>query len=343
VLQHTIHSVSERDDSAPAWSLRSTAGAERGRCLLCGGCLELTLSDVTDNRLGTPGSFEIRRCAECGFEQTYPLPTQAELTQLYTTYYNFGGERDSLYTKLREWFLFSIANRLWIRLDGDVAFHGRRGTGRLLDIGCNEGRGLRIHASNGFKAEGLELNEAAAAVARDAGFEVQTRLLEDFSPKEPFDVAVLSNVLEHSLEPRRMLLDVHRILKPGGQVWVSCPNSQSWLRKAFGRAWINWHVPFHISHFSDETLRHLLQQSGFSAIEIRQISPAHWAAASFIARVFARKGRATRSMRNPVLVLVLVAIARFAFFPVLWFGNMIRRGDCLLVTARKTEELKANG
>ena len=48
-------------------------------------------------------------------------------------------------------------------------------------------------------------------------------------------------------------------------------------------------------------------------------------------------------MRNPVLVLVLVAIARFVFFPVLWFGNMICRGDCLLVTARKTEKLKANG
>jgi hypothetical protein len=36
----------------------------------------------------------------------------------------------------------------------------------LLDVGCNEGRGLSLCADNGFQAEGLELNEAAAALAR---------------------------------------------------------------------------------------------------------------------------------------------------------------------------------
>ena len=43
-------------------------------------------------------------------------------------------------------------------LEGDFSFHRPKGTGRLVDIGCNEGRGLKIYSRNGFQAEGLELN-----------------------------------------------------------------------------------------------------------------------------------------------------------------------------------------
>lgn len=304
-------------------------------CLLCGALLEVVLTGVTDNRLGTPGSYSIRRCVRCGFEQTFPVPGLTELTELYETHYNFGGQKDTLYTRLRKWFLFSSANRLWVWLDGDVAFHRRRGVGRLLDIGCNEGRGLRIHSANGFQVEGLELNETAARVARAEGFEVQTCLLEDFGPVTPYDVAVLSNVLEHSLEPRKMLLDVHRILAPGGQVWISCPNSQSWLRRAFGRSWINWHVPFHISHFSPATLHRLLEETGYSRIEILQITPALWVAQSLIAYIFSKPGTKTWQLRNPFLTLLFMMTARFVAFPTLWLGNLLGRGDCLQIVAMK--------
>jgi hypothetical protein len=145
----------------------------------------------------------------------------------------------------------------------------------------------------------------------------------------------LSNVVEHSLNPREMLEDVNRILAPGGQVWISCPNNESWLRRVFGRSWINWHVPFHISHFSAETLRNLLVEAGFRDVETRQITPALWVAQSCIAWLFARKGRKNGNLRNPFLTLFLMVITRFVLFPALWLGNRIGRGDCLLVVARK--------
>jgi len=66
-------------------------------------------------------------------------------------------------------------------LDGDISFHSRRGQGRLLDVGCNKGRGLLIYQHNGFSPEGLELNEKAAQDARKAGFTVHTQTLEEFA------------------------------------------------------------------------------------------------------------------------------------------------------------------
>ncbi len=334
--QQAANSTGERQETAPFADAQGSFEATRGNgCLLCGGLLEVILTGVTDNRLGTPDSWEIWRCDRCGFEQTLPMPTLAELTELYETHYNFGGVKDTLYTKLRERFLFSFAYRLWVWLDGDVAFHRQKGVGRLLDIGCNEGRGLRIHAANGFQVEGLELNETAAAVVREAGFEVHTCLLGDFDPVGSYDVAVLSNVLEHSLEPRQMLNDVRRILAVGGQVWISCPNSRSWLRRAFGRSWINWHVPFHISHFSTESLSRLLEETGYVNIAIRQVTPALWVAQSLIVYLFAKRGRKTWQLRNPFLTVLFMTVARFVGFPVLWIGNLRGRGDCLQVIATK--------
>jgi SAM-dependent methyltransferase len=304
-------------------------------CLLCESELVRIVSGLSDTRFGTPGSYEIRRCGRCGLEQTSPVPVLDDLKKLYEAQYNFGGESGTLYTKLREWFLMSSLYRLWIRLDGDISFHSASGSGRLIDIGCNEGRGLRIYERNGFHVEGLELNDTAADVARSTGFDVHSCLLDEFYPPTAYDVAVLSNVVEHSLNPREMLEDVNRILAHGGRVWISCPNSESWLRRVFGRSWINWHVPFHISHFSAETLRNLLIEAGFRDVEIRQITPALWVAQSCIARFFARKGKKNEQLRNPFLTLFLMVVTRFVLFPMLWLGNRRGHGDCLLVVARK--------
>ncbi len=83
------------------------------------------------------------------------------------------GESGTTYTRLRARFLASGVYRLWLALDGDISFHARPGRGRLIDIGCNEGRGLSLYAGNGFAAvEGLETNPVAAAAARRRGFVV---------------------------------------------------------------------------------------------------------------------------------------------------------------------------
>ena len=315
--------------------LSSVAASPESHCVLCGAALELSVAGLSDTRFGVPGSYDIYRCTHCDLEQTFPRPSISELKRLYETYYNFGGETGTRYTRWRERFFFSVLNRLWSALDGDISFYQQRGTGRLIDIGCNEGRGLRIYAGNGFQVEGLELNETAAAVARKSGFTVQTCLLSDFIPTQPYKVAVLSNVLEHSLDPRRMLRDVHRILADRGQVWISCPNSESWFRQIFGRSWINWHVPFHIVHFSAATLRRALEDAGYVQIEVRQISPALWFTQSLIAYLFATKGEKNRRLRNPFLTLSIMLIARFVLFPVLWLANRCGRGDCLLTVATK--------
>jgi SAM-dependent methyltransferase len=303
-------------------------------CLFCRESLEINLEGVHDTRFGIPAVYHIARCTACGLEQTVPLPTLLELKSLYADYYNFGGEKRTIYTGLREWFLFSPLYRLWLGFDGDISFHDRNGQGRLIDIGCNEGRGLVLYRNHGFEVEGLETNEIAASVARAKGFRIFTDERSTLLQPQSYDVAVLSNVLEHAFDPREMLSFVHRLLRPGGQVWISCPNAGSWLRGIFGQAWINWHVPFHLVHFSKNTLATLLRKSGFEIQEARQKTPALWVAHSLIARLFARPGKPTKQLRDPFLIAPLALLIRGLLFPVLWLGNRLGRGDCLVVVAK---------
>ncbi|HYA86566.1 MAG TPA: class I SAM-dependent methyltransferase [Nitrospirota bacterium] len=308
----------------------------KGSCLLCGGRMATVLDKVFDTRFGINASYHIESCNKCEMEQTAPLPAPDELKNLYETYYNFGGEKNTSYTALRERFLFSPFYRFWLALDGDISFHAKKGSGALLDVGCNEGRGLRFYTRNGYTAEGLEFNETAAAVAESQGFSVYTRPLEEYPQlKEKYDVVVLSNVLEHLLDPKRTLKSIKDILKQNGRLWISCPNNKSWLSSVFGKYWINWHVPFHVVHFSASGLRKLLQDSGFIVREIRHETPSLWVAHSIIVRLLAKRGKPTGQLRNPFLVMTLMLLVRGALFPILWIGNLVGRGDCLVVTAYK--------
>ena len=88
------------------------------------------------------------KCHNCGLFQTIPALDPEQLKELYETFYNFGGEKGTIYTKFRELFFGSFFYRFWMALDGDISFHSRKGRGRLLDVGCNEGRGTEVGSAD---------------------------------------------------------------------------------------------------------------------------------------------------------------------------------------------------
>jgi len=305
------------------------------KCFLCDSDLRTKSETISDVRFGVRENWTIGQCLDCGITQTFPVPSFEDLRRYYKKYYNFHGKREANYAAFRQQFLSSKFYRAWLTIDGDISFHNLHGSGRLLDVGCNEGRGLMLYRKNGFEVEGLELNLRAAAEAKKKGFKVFTKSIEDYYPINLVDVVVVSNVLEHSLNPRKMLNQISRVINKDGQVWISCPNLHSWQRHFFGRYWINWHVPFHIFHFSKKTLSKLLKETGFKIVEQKQKSPSLWIAQSVIALIFSKPGHATTQMRKPFLVAFLMLFMRFFLFPLLWVGNLLGRGDCLLVVAKK--------
>lgn len=304
-------------------------------CLLCGSNVKIVLEDIFDTRFGIKGYCDVAQCKSCGLEQLLPKSENNELVELYKKHYNYVDNENKGYKSLRQQFLSSLFFDIWSRIDGDITFQSVKGKGRLLDVGCNEGRGLEIYQKNGFDVEGLEINSVAASVARSKGYKVHIESLENLQAAEPYDVVVLTNVLEHSLSPRDMIKNINKLLSPGGQLWISCPNSQSWYRSLFGKYWINWHPPFHVSHFSGKSLTKLLVENGFEICVIKNETPALWVTQSVISYLFASPGKITKQLRYSILVGGVMLFVRLIYFPVLWLGNFMNRGDCLVVVAEK--------
>lgn len=81
----------------------------------------------------------------------------------------------------------------------------------------------------------------------------------------------------------------------------------------------------------------MLTRAGFTNVKTKQTTPSLWVASSVIAAVCARQGKPTRQLRNAFLVFGLMLVARLVLFPLLFLGNRLGRGDCLVAVARGLE------
>lgn len=106
-------------------------------------------------------------------------------------------------------------------------------TASILEVGCGTGAtgALALASGRAQRYTGIELFETAAVEARKVLSEVITgdveRLELDFGPTQ-FDALIMSEVLEHLVEPQRALEKLLRSVRPGGLVLASSPNIAHW-------------------------------------------------------------------------------------------------------------------
>jgi 2-polyprenyl-3-methyl-5-hydroxy-6-metoxy-1,4-benzoquinol methylase len=112
------------------------------------------------------------------------------------------------------------------------AFRGKD----LLEVGCGIGIDLARFAKNGARVTGIDLSEVAIKLAKK-NFELQgvtgdLRVMngENLAFRdESFDVVYAHGVLQYTGHIERMIGEIHRVLKPGGEAILMVYNRYSWL------------------------------------------------------------------------------------------------------------------
>jgi SAM-dependent methyltransferase len=154
--------------------------------------------------------------------------------------------------------------------------------GRFLDVGCNLGMLLRLAMKRGWEAVGVEPSPSLSRLAARHGYKVHNCFLHEL-PKEDersFDVIALSDVLEHICEPIPFLKTAAGYLKDDGVIYIKVPNARwnVFKQRALGLmrrkpAQGVWDSYEHVVHYTDVTLRKMLERGGLQPLLITMGKP----------------------------------------------------------------------
>jgi len=146
---------------------------------------------------------------------------------------------------------------------GLMARHLNVSAPRYLDVGCSTGFVVEAARDAGWIASGIDLNPSAIAFGCSRGLNLRTAALEDAGfEAASFDALSLFDVLEHLLQPVRILEAAIRLLKPGGILFLYVPNYDSASRLLMGRdAHFIWPT-HHLNYYTPITIRDLMARSG---------------------------------------------------------------------------------
>ncbi len=152
-----------------------------------------------------------------------------------------------------------------------------------LDAGCGTGTLSRILAKQGCRVTGIDAAPAMVKQAKSLASKSKLSHLLEFHcvdgiarlefPDQSFDGILCSSVLEYLTDPVHCLLELIRVLRPGGMLMVSVPNRESITRrvqlvcrslgKRLGKNWFKY-LEISKNWYSVDEFRRQLERSGMT-------------------------------------------------------------------------------
>ncbi|MHC4183674.1 MAG: class I SAM-dependent methyltransferase [Planctomycetota bacterium] len=250
--------------------------------------------------------FSLVKCKNCGLQYINPRPTKQQIGHYYSEDYYAHNPLKKKKLKKRNYFVEKWMDsrrniRNLIRINFYNYPHNREedkkslrsykkilllffyltyrsrldvipftGGGKILDIGCGNGRYLSSLKKQGWQTYGIEQNPKSSKYARDElHLTVKTGDLLDCEYQDKFfDVITMWHSLEHLYEPIPTLKKVKRILKDDGLLVIAVPNIGSFDAKVFKEYWYQLELPIHLIAFTPDSITKMLDSAEFKIKKI---------------------------------------------------------------------------
>ena len=141
----------------------------------------------------------------------------------------------------------------------------------LVEVGCGTGEFLLAASAAGHRVIGLDLSREVIShvQGRHPGLDVRCATLETSGlPACSADVVAAFHVLEHVDDPIGLLIQMRRLLRPGGLAYIRVPNLDTWFRRVLGRNWWGFSVE-HVGHFTADSISRAFAAASLDVVAVQ--------------------------------------------------------------------------
>ncbi len=148
--------------------------------------------------------------------------------------------------------------------------------GAVLDIGCGPG----TFVPEPFIPFGIEISaelhrQADERMRGRGGYALHAPAAEGIAafPDSHFSGVILASILEHEKNPRSLLEQMRRVLRPDGVAYVKVPNFGCINRRIMQGRWCGMRHPDHVNYFTPASVRRLAQGAGLNFRWLNPLEP----------------------------------------------------------------------
>jgi SAM-dependent methyltransferase len=212
-----------------------------------------------DPRLEPDHEFAVVRCVDCRHVFVNPRLKPAINDDIYARYW-----RSKEPAKLGKSHYAEYVCRQLTALGA---------SGRLLDFGCGWGSVSNAARHAGWNVTGIEVDRRKVAFCKQHGLDaLYGDLLAQPFAAETFDAAIAEQVFEHLYAPVAYLKALHRVLKPGGLLYIAVPNFGGVTARLKGAAWQYVHPAAHVRYFDRGSLADMANRCSFDVVPPAYVS-----------------------------------------------------------------------
>ena len=172
--------------------------------------------------------YQIYRCQDCGLEFTYPLPSNKELTEFYSTYQE-------------QYFNQTVKRLNSLEYIDFMCSNGINRQAKLLDYGCGEGDFVKVWGNSAV------------------GYDLKDRNFFNKYGNKTFDIITFFGVLEHLATPLEDMQLLVRRLNPNGYIVLMVIVNDSGIP-------YRYKPPEHLTYWTSEALQILCNKCDLELI-----------------------------------------------------------------------------
>ncbi len=145
---------------------------------------------------------------------------------------------------------------------------------RILDIGCGSGTISLYLANKGYKVRGIDISKKAIQACKDSAKNLNIENVEfemcEFPKEIPtgkYDLVFFSEVIEHLPNDGLALREIHKLLNPGGILFLSTPSKNAPLYRLGYAKKFDKEVG-HLRRYTSEEIEKKLKKTNYLIVNV---------------------------------------------------------------------------